>query len=92
MAMTEADRKEFKELINEGFSAQQKLLEAILHPIQKDVDKHSITIDKIPIIEQKLDTHIQHHITTKNDKKFNIEIWVGIAVFVGDQLLMYYKS
>jgi len=92
MAMTEADRKEFKEIVAEGNKSLREWLEATLHPIQKDVDKHSVHIDKIPIIEQKIDTHLQNHISTKTDRKFNIEIWVGILVFVGSQWFMYYKG
>ncbi len=92
MAMTEPDRKEFKEIVAEGNKSLREWLEATLHPIQKDVDKHSIHIEKVPIIEQKIDNHLQSHISTENDKKFNIEIWVGIAVFIGSQILMFYKA
>ena len=90
--MTEADRKEFKEIVAEGNRSLREWLEATLHPIQKDVDRHSIHIEKVPIIEQKIDTHLQNHISTKQDKKFNIEIWVGILVFVASQFFMYYKA
>ena len=92
MAMTEPDRKEFREIVAEGNKSLREWLEATLHPIQKDVDRHSIHIEKVPIIEQKIDHHIESHISTKNDRKFNIEIWAGIAVFIGSQILMYYKA
>lgn len=90
--MTEADRKEFKEIVAEGNKSLREWLEATLHPLQKDVDKHSVIIDKVPIIEQKIDTHLQSHINTKTERRFNIEIWVGIAVFIGSQFFMYYKG
>ena len=90
--MTEGDRKEFKDLITEGFKAQRDWLEATLHPIRKDVDKHDLVIDKIPVIEQKIDTHLENHITTKQDKKFNIEIWLGLLIFIASQWIMYLKD
>ena len=92
MAMTDNERKEFKEIITDGFKTQREWLEATLHPIRKDVDKHAVIIDKVPIIEQKIDTHIQNHISTKNDKKFNVEMWIMVAIFLLGNVAMYFKG
>ena len=89
MAMTAEEKKEFKELINEGFKAQKELLEAILTPIHKDIESHANLVSKIPIIEQKLDNHIDTHKTKSDNKKFNFEMWVIIAIFIIDKLAGY---
>jgi hypothetical protein len=89
MAMTEADRKEFKEIVAEGNKSLREWLEATLHPIQKNVDKHEIFVDKIPVIEQKLDNHLELHLNNNNNKKFNIEMWVIIGIYLLDKLQTY---
>ena len=90
--MTDAEKKDIKELIMEGFKTQREWIEAILHPIQKDVDKHTIMIQKVPMIEQKLDNHIETHSNKENSKKFNIEMWVIIGVYLLDKVMAYIKA
>ena len=90
--MTAEEKKDFKDLINEGFKSQRDWLEAILNPIQKDQEKHSCAINKIPVIEQKLDNHIDTHKTIQNNKKFNFEMWVIVAIFLLDKIMSYISS
>lgn len=92
MAMTEADKKEFKQIVAEGNKALREWLEATLHPIQKDVDKHDIVIQEIPVIKQRLDSHMETHLNTQNKRQFNIEMWVIIGIFLLDKLQNYFGS
>ena len=90
MAMTEADRKEFKEIVADGNKSLREWLEATLNPLQKKVDKHDLFAEKIPIIEQKLDNHLDLHLSNNNNKKFNIEMWVIIAIYFLDKVQSYF--
>lgn len=88
--MTEADRKEFKELITDGFKSQREWLEATINPIQKDIDKHKDIVEEFPVIKQKLDSHIENHTSENNRKRFNYEMWIIVGIFILDKISEYF--
>ena len=90
--MTESEKKDIKDLITDGFKTQKELLEAILRPIHAAIDKHNSLIDEVPVIKLKLDTHIDTHTTIQNNKKFNIEMWVIVGVYLLDKIMLYFKG
>jgi len=92
MAMTESEKKDIKDLITDGFKTQREWIEATLNPIQKSVDKHNSLINEVPVIKLRLDTHIDTHTTDKNNKKFNIEMWVIVGVYLLDKIMLYFKG
>lgn len=89
MAMTETDKKEIKELISDGFKSQKEWLEATINPIQKNIDNHDETIKEVPIIKQRLDSHIETHNSAENNKKFNTEMWIIVGVFILDKVYQF---
>ena len=90
MAMTEADRKEFRELITEGNNSLKEIFKATLDPIQKDVDCHTETIKEVPIIKQRVDDHLQNHTAETQKQRFNFEMWIIVAIFAVDKILQYF--
>jgi len=92
MAMTESEKKDIKDLITDGFKTQREWIEATLNPIQKSVDKHNSLINEVPVIKLRLDTHIDTHTTDKSNKKFNIEMWVIVGVYLLDKIMLYFKG
>lgn len=80
--MTDADKKEIKEIIREGFEAQNELWKAKFAPVENQVASHSQEVKKIPLLEQKIDNHITDHNKNDNNKKFSIEMWIIIGVFI----------
>jgi len=91
MAMTEQEKKEIKDVITEAFKSQREWLEATINPINKSLDKHADIVEKVPIIEQKLDHHIEAHNSNNKNIKFNIEMWVIVGVFIFDKITQYIK-
>ena len=92
MAMTEAEKREFKDIIREGFETQRQYFEAVISPIKQDICEHKDITKKIPIIEQKLDSHLDNHTSTADRRKFNIEMWVIIGVYLLDKVMAYIKA
>ena len=92
MAMTEAEKREFKDIIKDGFETQRQYFEAVINPMKQDITVNKDIVRKIPIIEQKLDNHLEHHITISTNKKFNIEMWVIVGVYLLDKVMAYIKA
>jgi len=92
MAMTEAEKREFKDIIKDGFETQRQYFEAVINPMKLDITGNKDIVKEIPIIKQKLDNHLENHITTSTNKKFNIEMWVIIGVYLLDKVMLYIKA
>ena len=92
MAMTDSEKREFKDIIKDGFETQRQYFEAVINPMKLDITGNKDIVKEIPIIKQKLDNHLETHITTSTNKKFNIEMWVIIGVYLLDKVMAYIKA
>lgn len=90
--LEEADKREFRELIAEGFKSQREWLEATLNPIQKSQDYHKEIIQEVPVIKQKLENHLDNHDTERRRKTTSSELWVVVGVFIVDKILQYFPT
>ena len=49
----------------------------------------TLTVDPV---KDKLDNHLNDHIRNDGQKKFNTEMWIIIAIFVGQSLLQFFTK
>lgn len=68
----------FGDVIKEIKEATKKNTSDII-TIEKKVDK----------LEDFKDTHVQHHESKENNMKFNLEMWVIVAIFLIDKIFQY---
>jgi hypothetical protein len=88
MSMTIEERKEMREIMNEGFDNQRKFLESVISPINEKVVSHDEIFQKVPLVEQRLDNHLNDHAKETSKKRFNIEMYIIVIVYIIDKIFM----
>lgn len=78
--------------LDEKFSSLREVIELTVDPINKQTEKNTNDITLLNPIKDKLENHLNDHIRIDGQKKFNTEMWIIIAIFVGQSILQFIRT
>ena len=88
--MTASDRTEIKDLIKEGNNSLKDIFKATIGPLQREVLSNSEGVKEVPILKERVDAHLLKHTSKLGIKRFNIEMWVVVCIFIADKLYQHF--